>query len=68
MYESNLSKCHIVGNLMSRLKCRCVIIWENPAQFENRIKPRVFLRCIARSTMYEQLELHFVSWISHKEN
>ena len=27
---------------------------ENPAQFENRIKPRVYARRITRSTMYEK--------------
>ena len=27
---------------------------EGPAQFENRIKPRVYIRHITRSTMYEK--------------
>ena len=27
---------------------------ESPAQFENRIKPRVYVRCITRNTMYEK--------------
>ena len=27
---------------------------ESPAQFENRIKPRVYVRCVTRSTMYEK--------------
>ena len=27
-------------------------IWESLAQFENRIKPRVYARCITCSTMY----------------
>ena len=28
---------------------------ESPAYFENRIKPKVYLRRITRSTMYEQV-------------
>ena len=34
-------------------------IRESPSQFENRIMPRVFIRSIKRSTMYQKL--HFVS-------
>ena len=26
----------------------------SPVQFKNRIKPRVYLKCITRSTMYEK--------------
>ena len=40
--------------------------WESPPQFEKRIKPRVYIRCIARSTMYKKL--HFVSRNWCKEN
>ena len=29
-------------------------IWESPAQFENRIKPLVYIRRITHSTMYEK--------------
>ena len=29
-------------------------IWESPAQFENRIKPLVYIRQITHSTMYEK--------------
>ena len=33
------------------------IIRESPAQFENRIKPRVYVRRIAHSTMYKRATL-----------
>ena len=39
---------------------------ENPAQFENQIKPRMYVRRITRSTMYEVA--HFVSRNWRKEN
>ena len=29
-------------------------IWESPAQFDNRIKPGVYVRGIMRGTMYEK--------------
>ena len=31
--------------------------WESPAQFENRIKPPVYVRRITRSTMYKKAPL-----------
>ena len=36
------------------LLIRCSSNPESPAQFENRIKPRLYVRRITRSTMYEK--------------
>ena len=32
---------------------------KNPAQFENRIKPRVFVRLVTCRTMYEKVPFYF---------
>ena len=46
-----------------------MVIWENPAQFENRFKPRVYVRRITGSTMYEKAVRHdFVCRKRRKEN
>ena len=39
---------------------------ESPAQFENQIKPRIYLRHIMRNTMYEKPPFFSQNW--RKEN
>ena len=40
-----------------------IINRESPAQFENRIKPRVYVSRITRSTMYEKASLALVKLV-----
>ena len=45
-----------------------MLIRESPAQFDNRIKPRVYARLIMHSNMYMYEKLHLVNRKRRKEN
>ena len=53
-HNCSIPFCHYGIALLMEAHLRIPNIRESPAQFENRINPRVYVRRITRSTLYKK--------------